>query len=154
MPPKQKPVIRWRQFVLLLIAGLAYWFYPQEQADSARPTSFPEEKVTIETPFKQLVKQKARGTMVEVSARIYKLLEDDLQGDKHQRFLVDVDGISVLVAHNIDLAPRVPITPGDTIRLKGEYEWNEKGGVIHWTHHDPQKWHEDGWIIHQGKKFK
>ncbi|MEZ5471491.1 MAG: DUF3465 domain-containing protein [Marinicella sp.] len=155
MPIKQRPAIKWHQFVVLMIAGLAYWFYPQEPIGSEKPTSLPNVKTTIDSlPFKQWVKQKASGTIVEISGRVYKLLEDDLQGDKHQRFLIEIDGVSVLVAHNIDLAPRVPITVGDNIRLKGEYEWNEKGGLIHWTHHDPKKWHEEGWIEYNGKKFK
>lgn len=76
-----------------------------------------------------------------------RLLPDDRQGSPHQRFLLRVaGGTTVLVAHNLDLAPRVALAPGDSVELRGEYEWNAKGGVIHWTHPDPDGRHEEGWI--------
>ena len=76
-----------------------------------------------------------------------RLLPDDREGSPHQRFLLRVaGGTTVLVAPNVDLAPRISLAPGDSVELRGEYEWNAKGGVIHWTHPDPGGRHEDGWI--------
>ena len=60
----------------------------------------------------------------------------------------------MLVAHNLDLAPRVPVAVGDSIELKGEYEWNPKGGVVHWNHRDPEGRHETGWIRYQGRLYQ
>jgi hypothetical protein len=83
------------------------------------------------------------------------ILPEDNQGRRHQRFIVRLpSGRTLLVAHNIDLAPRIgTLAKGDRIEFCGAYEWNEKGGVIHWTHHDPDGKHPDGWIIHRGRKY-
>ncbi len=85
-----------------------------------------------------------------------RLLSDDLSGRRHQRFIVRLaSGQTVLVAHNIDIAPRIKgLKEGDSVRFKGEYVWNEEGGVIHWTHHDPDGRHVTGWVKHNGKTFK
>lgn len=92
-----------------------------------------------------------RGTGV-----VARVLSDDLQGSRHQRFILKVDdGLTVLVAHNIDLAPKITgLRPGDTVAFYGEYEWNEKGGVIHWTHRDPAERHIGGWLQHGGKTYQ
>lgn len=101
-----------------------------------------------------LFKRQQSNVWVEFEARVVRLLADDNHGSRHQRFIVENNQHTVLIAHNIDLAPKVPLAEGDIIRVKGEYEWNEKGGVVHWTHHDPQKKRADGWIELNGKKFK
>ncbi len=94
--------------------------------------------------------------VVQASGVVRAVLRDDLDGSRHQRFIVELeDGHSVLVAHNIDLAPRVDaLRRGDRISFKGEYEWNEKGGVIHWTHRDPAGRHPHGWIEHEGRRYQ
>jgi hypothetical protein len=87
---------------------------------------------------------------------IIRILPDDTEGTRHQRCIVELaSGQSVLIAHNIDIAPRLPdLTTGTTLIFHGEYEWNKNGGTIHWTHHDPQGHHEAGWLIYEGKTYK
>jgi hypothetical protein len=93
---------------------------------------------------------------VEGSGVVEKVLKDDLEGSRHQRIILRVsDSQTVLIAHNIDLAPRIEnLSKGDRLEFFGEYEWNNKGGVIHWTHHDPAKRHVDGWLRHKGRIYQ
>ena len=87
---------------------------------------------------------------------VKKVLRDDLDGSRHQRFLLRLDNNqTLLVAHNIDLAPRIDnLRVGDTVAFHGEYEWNNQGGVLHWTHHDPGGRHPGGWLKHEGRKYQ
>jgi len=96
------------------------------------------------------------NVQLEGSGRVEKVLRDDLEGSRHQRIILRIsDSQTVLIAHNIDLAPRVEnIKKGDQLDFFGEYEWNNKGGVIHWTHRDPGGKHVDGWLKHQGKLYQ
>jgi uncharacterized protein DUF3465 len=98
----------------------------------------------------------ASDIQVEGEGTVIRTLPDDLNGHRHQRFIVQLgSGQTLLIAHNIDIAPRIDgVKEGDTVRFNGEYVWNEKGGVIHWTHHDPQGRHATGWIKHNGKTFQ
>jgi hypothetical protein len=76
------------------------------------------------------------------------VLRDDLEGARHQRFIVRVpSGQSLLIAYNIDTAPRIEgIGPGASLEFTGEYDWSAQGGVVHWTHRDPAGRHPSGWI--------
>ena len=98
--------------------------------------------------FAHAFSQHSSGLEVEGQGTVVRLLSDDTEGERHQRFIVQlVSGQTLLVAHNIDVAPRVaPLQVGDTVSFKGVYEWNEQGGLVHWTHLDPSGSHEPGWI--------
>jgi hypothetical protein len=101
---------------------------------------------------------KTSDLQVNGSGEVTKLLDDDLNpdGGKHQRFIVTLDsGQTLLISHNIDIAPRVDvIATGNRIKFYGEYEWNEEGGVVHWTHRNTGSGnHPDGWLEYKGIKY-
>ena len=99
---------------------------------------------------------RASGVQVVGRGAVSRLLADDDEGGRHQRFILRLDsGQTLLVAHNIDLAPRIDsLQVGDPVSFNGVYEWNDRGGVIHWTHHDPQGEHEAGWLRHRGRTYQ
>ena len=105
--------------------------------------------------IEQAFQNRQSNLQVRGEGVVVAILPDDNQGRRHQRFIIRLSsGQTVLVAHNIDLAPRIDaLAKGDSIEFYGEYEWNEKGGVIHWTHHDPDGRHADGWVVHRGRKY-
>lgn len=99
---------------------------------------------------------KQSNIQVLQEGKVIKILADDNASPRHQRFLLQLaSGQTLLIAHNIDLAPRLAnVKVGDKVRFYGEYEWNDQGGVIHWTHRDPQGRHIDGWLELNGKRYQ
>lgn len=141
---------RWRTFALALgwivLAAICIRFALQLQ----------EARSEAAGDVERLFAERISGRMVEGDGVVTRLLGDDLRGSRHQRFLVRLDsGHVLLISHNIDLAPRVDsLRPGDRVEFRGEYEWNDKGGVVHWTHHDPDGGRRGGWIRHGGRTYR
>jgi len=93
---------------------------------------------------------------VEGLGTVIKLLPDDNVGSRHQKFIIELSsGQTLLISHNIDLAPSIDnLSYGDQVAFYGEYEWNSKGGVVHWTHKDPRGYHVDGWLKHDASIYQ
>ena len=82
-------------------------------------------------------------------------LMSSLNDGAQQRFIVQVGGSTqtLLIDNNVDIGKRVPVATGDDLTIHGEYVWNDQGGLIHFTHHDPAHTHEDGWIELKGVRY-
>lgn len=100
--------------------------------------------------------EKKSNVQVQGVGQVVKVLKDDNDGIRHQKFLLKLASNStVLLAHNVDLGSRLDgLKEGDVVEFYGEFEWNNKGGIIHWTHHDPRKKHIDGWLKYNGKIYQ
>jgi hypothetical protein len=141
--------------IVLALVGLQLWHKPSSPATVPPPRTLPSEPSSVNTTLSAAARAHESGVEVEAAGRVLRLLPDDTKGAPHQRFLVRVvDSLTILVTHNRDLAPRVPVQPGDSVTLRGEYIWNERGGMIHWTHHDPAQRHEPGWIELHGRRYE
>ncbi|NQD37579.1 DUF3465 domain-containing protein [Permianibacter sp. IMCC34836] len=159
-----------RVLLLVLFLAVAYWLksgndLPEPAATSAAASTatLPGEQQpdreadqSASDELSQAFASRQSNLQLAGSGRVVKLLRDDTQGSPHQRFLLRTStGLTLLVAHNIELAPRLnDLAEGDTVSFYGEYEWNDKGGVIHWTHHDPAGRHPDGWLEHRGQRYQ
>lgn len=106
--------------------------------------------------LQQVIAERRSATQVSGSGTVVRVLSDDNDGSRHQRFILRIaSGESLLIAHNIDLAPRIAgLRVGDTVTFFGQYEWNDRGGLIHWTHDDPRGTHPDGWVEHNGRRYQ
>lgn len=145
---------------LLAVAGflaLGFVLFVHEGTKPERePFSSPVSTQATEDTVAKAFAQHRGNFVAEGAGKVVRVLADDNDGSRHQRFIVELSsGQSLLIAHNIDLAPRVEsLRVGDQISFKGEYEWNDKGGVMHWTHRDPAGRHEPGWIRLNGKTYQ
>jgi hypothetical protein len=139
---------------IALVAIAAYFGYVQRRSPSS------DVKVSdgsrSDSSLASAFKNHARNVQVQGRGVVTKILADDNDGSRHQRFVVRVDsGHIILIAHNVDIAPRIaPLREGDTVEFNGQYEWNPEGGVVHWTHHDPAGQHQAGWLKHNGQTFQ
>lgn len=143
-----KSLVGWMVVVLLALAvGLPLM---------ERLVEAPVSAVTAEARLQSAFDHHRDGFWIQASARVVKALPDDRKGSRHQRVIVELDsGQTLLVAHNIDLAPRLEsISSGDTLRFRGKYAWNAQGGVIHWTHHDPSGERAGGWLEFEGRRYR
>lgn len=121
------------------------------------PTPQPRTAETRQTDgLRTRLTEQASGGQVSGEGTVIKLLADDNQGSRHQRFILKLpSGQTLLVAHNIDLAPRIAsLKSGDSVAFSGVYEWNVQGGVIHWTHRDPSSRYQAGWLKHAGQTYQ
>ena len=123
---------------------------------SASKTSSTRRQLTNLRVLENAFSNRVSNVQVLVFGRVISVLSDDTNGDRHQRFVVQLSNSqTLLVAHNVDIAPRVSnLRVGDQLYIYGEYEWNSQGGVIHWTHHDPNGRHVNGWIEKNGVVFQ
>ena len=140
-----------RLLPLLVIAAMVYGYDLYRDYSVSEP-SFSQ----AETALQQAFSNRQIDIQVKGIGTVNKLLSDDLDGSRHQRFILKLSsGQTLLVSHNIDLAPRINgLKTGDRVEFYGEYEWNPQGGVVHWTHHDPGGRHVGGWLKHQGNTYQ
>ena len=152
--------------IIALLLGAAAWQYFSGQVGNSSPQTAKPSQTQTQTQIKASSQTQTLAQLraaandpnakfwTTLQGSVVKTLKDDNDGDRHQKFLLQVaQDLTLLVAHNIDVAERVPVRAGDTVKLHGEYVWNNRGGVIHWTHHDPKGRKTGGWIELEGKRY-
>ena len=142
-----------KALLLVVVAVLAYGYLHEH------PVSLPGLSTDTQgddSRIAQAFHSRQSDLQVRGEGVVTRILPDDREGSRHQRFILRLaSGQTLLVVHNIDLAPRIDdLRTGDTVAFHGEYEWNARGGVLHWTHHDPAGRHVGGWLRHDGEIYR
>jgi hypothetical protein len=130
-----------RAIVLLLLLAPAC-VSATTHDNAAVERAFAEKRSTLEVT--------AQGVVTSV------LTDDSGASGVHQRFIIRLAGSTqtVLVDNNITIGQRAPVLLGNDVFVHGEYVWNDQGGLIHFTHHDPARTHEGGWIELSGIRYQ
>ena len=139
----------WATLGVLLLA-LAYAFVDKVPESVPGATPLQDDRIV------RLYQEERSGEMVEGVGTVERVLSDDDDGSRHQRFILSLSsGHTLLVSHNIDLASRIAgLEEGDRVMFRRQYEWNDRGGILHWTHHDPNGRRQGGWLQHQGETYR
>lgn len=93
--------------------------------------------------------QQKRVRFVEAkNLKVIQLLADDTHGLEHQKFVVQMSNSrKITVVYNLDMCEKVPVQVGDTVSVGGEYiPTGKASGIVHWTHFDPKKNRQDGYV--------
>jgi hypothetical protein len=125
-------------FLMLISSACA----PATSDNAAVERDYAEKRSTVEVT--------AEGMVTRV------LADDSGPSGLHQRFIIRLAGSTqtVLVENNVTIGQRAPVLVGDDVMVHGEYVWNDQGGLIHFTHHDPAPAHEGGWIELKGVRYQ
>jgi hypothetical protein len=157
VPNNRKHLMKKLSLTLLVVLGIvtANYVYTEpanENSSSISAQSSDKSDAIIASAFAN------HESNLQVSGQgvVTRLLPDDTNGSRHQKFIIKLSsGQTLLIAHNIDLAPKISsLQKGDLVQFYGEYEWNEKGGVVHQTHRDPNGTHVGGWLEHKNQKYQ
>jgi hypothetical protein len=147
-----------KKIIVICLLGLALFGFLDKKVQTTQIVKNVYAGYTVDSDnaLQNAIENKQSNLQIGGSGEVIKILADDLKGSRHQRFILKIaSGSTLLVAHNIDLAPRIDgLTVGDTVEFFGVYEFNNKGGVIHWTHYDPRGQHQSGWLKHNGNVYK
>ncbi|MAY43141.1 MULTISPECIES: DUF3465 domain-containing protein [unclassified Neptuniibacter] len=142
--------------IMLIGAGIYQWSVGKTNAVIAPENQVQLVNSNANNEIQSAYQNRRSNVQLKGNGTVIKILRDDNEGSRHQKFILRLSsGQTLLIAHNIDLAPRInSISDGDSVQFYGEYEWNDKGGVIHWTHHDPSGRHVGGWLKHNGRTYQ
>ncbi len=147
-----------KKIFIALLMGIGIYSYVQDNPAVIDSFSevFTEQKIQNDQAITDAYQNQLSDVQVSGSGIVSRILKDDNKGRRHQRFILRLSsGQTLLIAHNIDLAPKInTLKKGDVVQFFGEYEWDSKGGVVHWTHHDPGGRHVDGWLKSNGRKYE
>lgn len=100
---------------------------------------------------KQIMNTNSSRPQILVTGVVEKMLPEDKDGNPHQKYILNVQGIKLQIVSNLEFG-RIPVAIGATIEVCGEF-LKVGAGMVHWTHFDPHGGHPDGFSIMNGKLY-
>ena len=130
-----------------------HWLMAKEvEVDAMTSASRPTAQAILE----RALQNKSQDQLLVVVGWVTAIQPDGQQeGVRYQRFEVRLTNRQrLLIEHDLQQAPRVEgLKPGSELLIRGRYFWNEQGGILRYTHHDPEKQRPDGWIRFKHRNY-
>jgi hypothetical protein len=144
------PLRSWFSLAALAAAALAAGCAPAPGGGTALPTN--AEVYAAWQQHRSPVEVTALGTVVKVLG-----IRSGRSG-RHEGFLVHLSGneshdLTIRVEDNVDLTGPIPLRSGDSVELRGEYIFDPRGGILHYTHRDPRGRHPNGYVRVNGRTY-
>ena len=111
----------WIWIALVVGAIIGYQHWQQQTAVNTDAPNHAAASVDADAKLQAAFDGRQSNVQIRGSGVVSKTLPDDNKGSRHQRFILKLSsGQTLLVAHNIDLAPRIPqLKKGDTVAFYG-----------------------------------
>ncbi len=130
-------------FLLAILSGILYLRLQQHglSVEEARRSAAPNCNQVSEA-----FRRHQSGNWLSLTASVDRLLPDSTSLHTEQRFIVRCgNGQTVLIDNDVGVGQRVPVVVGVAITLRGQFIWNDEGGLVHYTHHGGPN--NGGWIL-------
>ncbi|AHZ86355.1 hypothetical protein Bb109J_c1014 [Bdellovibrio bacteriovorus] len=131
------------------------WEKNRQSEDSSYESGAFLDESASDSDLVRAVNERRREDFVEGGRlTVVKILPDDNSGLEHQKWVVRLSNGELMQAvYNLDMCPRVPLNVGDVIAMGGQFIWTNKGGLLHWLHHDPRGRRPDGYVYVNGQYY-
>lgn len=87
------------------------------------------------------------GQWITVAGRFDRRYPDANGRLTHQRFVMScANGLHLLVVNDVSIGMRVPFVRLARVVVRGQYEWDSQGGLLHFTHRSDSGG-VGGWIL-------
>jgi len=118
-----------KKLYIALLIGIGIYGYAYN--DPSKISTVTDEGVHGEQTLSKAYRDRLSDIQVTGSGKVIRVLRDDKEGSRHQRFILRLpSGQTLLISHNIDLAPRIDaLHKGDVVQFSGEYEWGPRGAL-------------------------
>ncbi|MEM1114452.1 MAG: DUF3465 domain-containing protein [Pseudomonadota bacterium] len=144
-----------RNLVIFMLALAGVYIYLQRNPEVAAKVPLIGDQGRYEDQLRVAVENQASNLQVRGAGKIIELLPAD-SGRIHQLFRIETEGGHILLLdHNTELAPALKSPQlGDKVYFFGEFDWTERGGVVHHTYNDSSGEHMSGWVKHMGRTYQ